>query len=66
MVQDKLIVILIICAILISAVSVFVTLSVMNTNLIPDEPKININRVIDNPVDSGKAHVAVTIAEALE
>ena len=65
MVEEKLIVVLIIIAIVISVVSIAVTLSVINTNLIPDsQQKVNINRVMGNNVDVGKGQLSLSIGEA--
>jgi len=60
MVSEKVVVILIIVAILLSIVSVAVTVSsVNNVKLVP--PKVNINKVPSGP-DSEKAEVAITIS----
>jgi uncharacterized membrane protein YczE len=67
MVSDRLIVVLIVCAILMSAVSIYVTLSLVNTDLIPDERIVsNINYVEGKKIDSENAKIVIEILKPIE
>jgi hypothetical protein len=56
MVSEKLVIVLIIVAILLSVVSMAVTISTANTKLIP-----NTGNVINDPDDSGSAKVGIVL-----
>ena len=60
MVSEKTIIILITIAILLSAVSIAVTVSTVNSKLVPAEPKINIQQGESIP-DTDKARVSIGV-----
>ena len=61
MVSEKTIVILITIAIILSIISVVVTISSVNTKLIPDESSINTNNGIVPEKESAKIGIVVNV-----
>ena len=61
MVSQKVVVILITIAIILSAVSIVVTVSTLNNTMVPGPPKINIEHG-DVTSDAEKAQMSITIS----